>query len=50
MYVILRFLYGIEVQVLSSTNLRKQEAFQRKILRHLQGCQRDLRTQLSIPW
>ncbi|KAH3722371.1 hypothetical protein DPMN_065329 [Dreissena polymorpha] len=37
MYVIPRFLYGIEVQVLSSTNLRKLEAFQRKILRHLQG-------------
>ncbi|KAH3885240.1 hypothetical protein DPMN_009233 [Dreissena polymorpha] len=37
MYVIQRFLYGIEVQVLSSTNLRKLEAFQKKILRHLQG-------------
>ncbi|KAH3803080.1 hypothetical protein DPMN_156780 [Dreissena polymorpha] len=36
-YVILRFLYGIEVQVLSSTNLRKLQAFQRKVLRHLQG-------------
>ncbi|KAH3825861.1 hypothetical protein DPMN_127744 [Dreissena polymorpha] len=37
MYVIPQFLYGIEVQVLSSTNLRKLEDFQRKILRHLQG-------------
>ncbi|KAH3874170.1 hypothetical protein DPMN_037412 [Dreissena polymorpha] len=37
MFVIPRILYGIEVQVLSSTNLRKLEAFQRKILRHLQG-------------
>ncbi|KAH3802836.1 hypothetical protein DPMN_156526 [Dreissena polymorpha] len=37
MYIIPRFLYVIEVQVPSSTNLRKLEAFQRKVLRHLQG-------------